>query len=251
MVRRAGNPGSVMSSRSRNNRRIQPHHGVKKPSRGGFDWVIGLVFGNVFSFIGWALSAIFIAIIIEWVGMAFWWEMDHSRRVLEAELQYLNGLQRNLLLSVYPADLAEIWIKQIHTLLQTTGISGIHRELLTSKDSWVRGAGMGLQSAIDVTFLFCVRLAICVSAVSGFILIGLLAFLDGLTEREIRKNCGGHESALVFHHAKRWLIPSVMMALGFYLTVPFSIHPSVIFIPAMALTGMLVFTAASKFKKYL
>jgi integrating conjugative element membrane protein (TIGR03747 family) len=222
-----------------------------QPKRGGFNWLIGIVFGRLFEFISWSFVAVIIAIGIEWVGMIFWWDGNHSTVILQTEMAYLNGFNRNLILNIYPGDLADLMINEFNTFISWAGISAIAHEFSTSGSSVINTIGLGAQSAINVIFLFCVRLAICISAISGFILIGALAFMDGLTEREIRKNSGGHESALLYHHAKRWLSPSIFMSLGFYLTMPISIHPTLIFLPAMTITGMIVFITASKFKKYL
>ena len=78
-----------------------------------------------------------------------------------------------------------------------------------------------------------------------------MALIDGLTEREIRKACGGNESAMRYHHAKRLIFPSVALAFGFYLTVPFTVHPALVFLPIMLLTGFSVYVTASTFKKFL
>jgi integrating conjugative element membrane protein (TIGR03747 family) len=152
---------------------------------------------------------------------------------------------------MYPGDLAELFISYFNHFLTWSGLSVFSQDLMESSNTIISYVGIGVQSTINVIFLFCVRLAICVSAITGFLIVGVLAFMDGLTEREIRKNCGGHESALLYHHAKKWLAPSFFLALGFYLTIPFSIHPTVIFLPAMAITGFIIFTTASKFKKFL
>ena len=55
----------------------------------------------------WCFAAIFISILIEWVGMALWWSPLHSREMLRAELSYLNGFGQNLVTGIYPGELAE------------------------------------------------------------------------------------------------------------------------------------------------
>jgi integrating conjugative element membrane protein (TIGR03747 family) len=82
-------------------------------------------------------------------------------------------------------------------------------------------------------------------------MIALVAFCDGLVSRDIRKYTGGHESSYVFHKAKRWIVPSLMLTISVYLMLPFSLPPVVIFAPAMGLTGMMIYIAASRFKKFL
>jgi integrating conjugative element membrane protein (TIGR03747 family) len=240
----------TFNTRSKGSRK-PPTRSQAEVKTGSFTWLTHMTFGKAFEFLHWSLGAIVIAIIIEWVGMAFWWDADHSMIVLQEEIGYLSSFNRNLLLNIYPGDLAQHFIGYFNQFLQWSQLNRLGQDLTNSTNSIAYFIGMGIQSSINVIFLFCVRLAICVSAITGFVVVGILAFMDGLTEREIRKNCGGHESALVYHHAKKWLGPSFFLALGFYLTIPFSIHPTIIFLPAMAITGFIIFTAASKFKKFL
>lgn len=238
------------NTRSKGSRK-QNQASQSEVKRGSFGWLIDVTFGKAFQFFHWSFTAILIAIITEWIGIAFWWDANHSMTVLETEIGYLGSFNKNLLLNVYPGDLAEQFIGYFNQFLQWSDLGSLSQGLMSSSNAIISYIGVGIQSMINVVFVFCVRLAICLSAITGFILVGVLAFMDGLTEREIRKNCGGHESALVYHHAKKWLAPSFFLALGFYLTIPISIHPTVIFLPAMTMTGFIIFTTASKFKKFL
>ncbi|MBK8187779.1 MAG: DUF4400 domain-containing protein [Cellvibrio sp.] len=87
---------------------------------------------------------------------------------------------------------------------------------ITGKASLV--AYYGLESLLNTLFIFTVRLSICVSAVTGFALVGLVAFIDGLVERDIRRACGAMESAFVYHRAKRAVVPLIYLSFGGYLT---------------------------------
>ena len=51
----------------------------------------------------------------------------------------------------------------------------------------------------------------------------------------------------MFHKAKRWIVPSLMLTISVYLMLP-SPPPVVLFAPAMGLTGMMIYIAASRFK---
>jgi hypothetical protein len=63
--------------------------------------------GNVWRFTGWSVVAIIVSILVEWIGMVFWWDLDHSEKVLMIEMAYLSQFNRNLITGVYPRDLAE------------------------------------------------------------------------------------------------------------------------------------------------
>ena len=93
-------------------------------------------------------------------------------------------------------------------------------------------------------------LVLSLFALPGFLLIALAAFFEGLVARDIRRYTGGHESSYIFHKAKRWVIPSVVLTVTLYLMVPFSLPPAVVFAPTMLLAGVMVYVATSRFKKF-
>jgi integrating conjugative element membrane protein (TIGR03747 family) len=207
--------------------------------------------GNVWRFIGWSVVAIIVSILVEWIGMVFWWDLDHSEKVLLIEMTYLSQFNRNLITGIYPHELAETLLHYCAMLVGYAQLTHVADRLQESAWSVLNTVAHGIQAAVNVAFLFCVRLAICVSAVTGFLIATILGVLDGLTEREIRKDCGGNESATLYHHAKRFIGPSMFLAFGIYLTFPISIHPLVIFLPAFFITGLTFYMTASRFKKFL
>jgi len=224
----------------------------QKNHKGGvWDWLLSATIGTLFRFVWWSIAAIFIAVMIEWAGMIWFWGPEHSKHILETELDYLIGFNRNMILGVYPSQIAI----QFMTLTESV-VSFLHlRELSESLANNITGkaslvAYYGLESLLNTLFIFTVRLSICVSAVTGFALVGLVAFIDGLVERDIRRACGAMESAFVYHRAKRAVVPLIYLSFGGYLTAPVSVHPAVVFLPIMALFGLSIFTAAKQFKKF-
>lgn len=214
-------------------------------------WIWNSTVGNAWRFLGWSILAVIVSIAVEWTGMAFFWEKDHSEKVLNTEITYLSQFNRNLITGIYPKDLAETLLQYCHDFFQSSRLIPLTERMKRSTWEFLNAIAYGLQAAINVAFLFCVRLAICISALTGFAIAIILGVLDGLTEREIRKDCGGNESAMVYHHAKRFIGPSMFLAFGVYLTFPVSIHPLVIFLPAFFLTGLTFYITASRFKKFL
>ena len=55
------------------------------------------------------------------------------------------------------------------------------------------------QGAMQVTQLFSVRLAILTLAMPVFLLFSLVALVDGLVQRDLRRWGGGRESSFVYH----------------------------------------------------
>lgn len=234
-----------MSSRERKARTTQ------RESKGVFHWALSLTIGNAWRLLVWSLAAIALSILTEWIGMGFWWGPDHSQQILDTEVGYLSDFNRNLLLGVYPADLAALFISSTYSFFEWSGLNSLSTSLNRSGSAIIEIVGIGLQSAINITFIFATRMAISLTAITGFVIVSVLGFIDGLTEREIRKSCGGIESSFKYHYSKRFIAPSFIFAFALYLTLPVSIHPLIIFMPAMFVTGYTIFVTAATFKKFL
>lgn len=221
-------------------------------TRSVWGWLFESTFGTAFKFMGWSLMAVFVSVVIEWVGMLYFWGPNHSHQVLRQEIAYLSEFNRNLLTGWYPAEIGR-WL-----LEKTEGvISFLYlREISEAAASVLRNSvgvviSYGIESFINTVFIFAVRTAICVSALAGLVLVAIVALVDGLVERDIRRDCGGIESAIIFHRAKRSIKPLTFLSIGGYLTAPVSVDPTYVFLPIMAVIGFAIYTAAKSFKKFL
>ena len=103
---------------------------------------------------------------------------------------------------------------------------------------------------MQMTQVFSVRLAILVLAIPVFVLFSLVALVDGLVKRDLRRWGGGRESSFVYHWAKRSALPLLVLTWVIYLALPFSLHPSVVVLPFAMLFAFSVAVTASTFKKY-
>jgi integrating conjugative element membrane protein (TIGR03747 family) len=225
----------------------------KKPrKKDHWDWFFGMTFGTVFRFIFWSVSTIVVAWVIEILGMLYFWDENHSRQVLETELEYLGSFNRNLLTGIYPGDIAASFVGLVDRCIRFLHLRELSASLASGTHQ-VMGVNFshGIEIFIDTLLIFAVRLSVCISAATGFALVCLVAFIDGLVERDIRRACGGIESAMIYHRSKRLIIPSMMLSFGFYMTSPISIHPTIVFLPIMALVGFTIYSTAKSFKKYL
>lgn len=106
-------------------------------------------------------------------------------------------------------------------------------------------------AAMQVTQVFSVSLAILVLALPVFGLFSLVAIVDGLVKRDLRRLGGGRESSFVYHWAKRSALPLLVLTWVVYLALPFSLHPSFVVLPFATLFALSVAVTASTFKKYL
>lgn len=223
------------------------------PKRPGiWGWLFGSTFGNAFKLGWWSLLAIGASVLIEWAGMIWLWGPNHSKEMLTQELTYLGAYNKNLITGFYPSDLGIQFVGVANAIVSFLKLRELSNHLA---DGVISGATQiaiyGIDALVNTIFIFAVRSAICVSALTGFVLVGLVAFVDGLVERDIRRACGGIESAMLYHRAKRLLVPILFLSFGGYLTAPISIHPSLVFLPVMALFAFSLFVTAKTFKKFL
>lgn len=223
------------------------------PKRPGiWGWLLDTTLGNGFRLAWWSVIAIFISLLIEWCGMIWFWGPEHSKEVLELELTYLGAYNRNLITGIYPSDLGSQFIGVANTIVSFLKLRELSDHLA---DGVIGGATQiaiyGIDAMVNTIFIFAVRSAICVSAIAGFVFVGLVAFVDGLVERDIRRACGGIESAMLYHRAKRILKPILFLSFGGYLTAPISIHPTLVFLPVMGVFAFALYITAKTFKKFL
>ena len=216
--------------------------------------------------IQWLIFSLIFSIIIEWAGMVFWWldeGIDHSRTMLAEEIHYLDTDFRKSIVTSDPVRFAkQVADKSYHYLFEFTGLVGFVRwvsilPIVNEKGvrptlhNIYRPIAKFVIAAMQITQLFSVRLAILVLAMPVFLLFSLVALVDGLVQRDLRRWGGGRESSFVYHYAKKAVVPLVVLSWVVYLALPFSLHPSLIVLPFAALFALSVAVTASAFKKYL
>jgi integrating conjugative element membrane protein (TIGR03747 family) len=106
-------------------------------------------------------------------------------------------------------------------------------------------------AALVITQVFAVRLAVLTLSLPVFLMFALVAIVDGLVQRDLRRWSGGRESSFVYHHAKRAVFPFVILAWVVYLACPVSVHPSLVILPFAVLFAAALAVTVSTFKKYL
>lgn len=203
------------------------------------------------------LVSLVLSIVVEWLCIAFIWPeqgYQHSKNVMTEGFHYFSQEFQRSILYAEPAVLGKWLLSQTYYwLFQFTGIeqwlhhpgtNNIVRSMAYYLNAYV-------QSALYVTMTFIIRVLIILFTSPFFLLAGLIGLVEGLVQRDLRRFGVGRESAFKYHHAKRWVMPSMLMAWVVYLSVPFSVHPNIILIPAAVLFGLTIAFTASNFKKYL
>ena len=216
--------------------------------------------------IQWLLLSLLFSILIEWVGMVIWWPeegMNHSRAMLATEVSYLESDFRRSVVTSDPARFArEIADKGYHYLFEMTGFVDLIQWVSPPPRPDERGIRPTLHriyrpiadfvlAAMQVTQLFSVRLAVLTLAMPVFLLFSLVALVDGLVQRDLRRWGGGRESSFVYHYAKKATLPLVVITWVVYLALPFSLHPTFVVLPFAVLFALSVAVTAGTFKKYL
>ncbi|WP_440210003.1 TIGR03747 family integrating conjugative element membrane protein [Actinobacillus pleuropneumoniae] len=222
--------------------------------------------GNIISFL--VLSLLF-SIVIEWICMTFVWNepgAEHSKQMMLDEFNWFSSEFQQSLLYSKPVAFAEDVIRFLHEwLFIKTGLqdwlsspkAGIWQaEILGSVYSFNYGHIIGqlgayIEAMFYVLIVFIIRLLIIILTSPLFILVALVGLTDGLVQRDLRRFGVGRESAFKYHHAKRTVGPTMVVAWIIYLTIPFSIHPNLILIPAAVLFGIMIKVTVTNFKKYL
>ncbi len=216
--------------------------------------------------VAWLLGSLLCSILVEWAGMVFWWPeqgLDHSRMMLAREIQYLDtGVGRSIL-TPDPAGFARgVADRAYYCLFVFTGWTAFMQWVLAAPHPQETGLRPVLHrlfrplarfalAAMQITQVFCVRLAVLSLAIPVFFLFGLVALVDGLVRRDLRRWGGGRESSFVYHYARRSVLPLMMSAWVAYLALPFSLHPAWIVLPFAGLVACVITLTASTFKKYL
>ncbi len=216
--------------------------------------------------IQWLLLSLLFSIIIEWAGMVLWWPdegLDHSRTMLASEISYLDNDFRRSIVTSGPAQFAKRFADNTyHYLFEVTRFVDFIRWVSPPPTTSEQGLRPKLHkifnpiaefviAMMQVTQVFSVRLAILSLATPVFMLFSLVALVDGLVQRDLRRWGGGRESSFVYHYAKKAVLPLVVITWVMYLALPFSLHPTFFVLPFAALFAFAVAVTASTFKKYL
>jgi integrating conjugative element membrane protein (TIGR03747 family) len=220
--------------------------------------------------IGMFFASLLVSLVIEYVGMAFFWtELGalHSEAVMHTEMGYLSSeFTRSLMLSE-PSVTVTRWIGQAYQWafvdsgfldwIQRACDAQVHSQNAVARElnSWSGWLAATLKeylvATVYVTVITLVRVTILVLSIPLFILVVLVALTEGLGRRDIRRYGAGYESSFVYHHAKRMVKPVIYIPCMLYLSWPTAVYPNLLLLPAAILLGITVTVTTASFKKYL
>lgn len=220
-------------------------------------WLVG--------FVAFLCSSLLLALVVEWVGMFFFWPdlgVEHSRLMMEKEVSFLAEDFRSSLFAASPAAFAAEFSRWLYYwLVQWTGLEGLVHWLEATPaadatvNQWLHAGYRYAQPFVISGLLtlqtFSLRLAVLLLSLPGFALFGVGGVLDGLMRRDLRRWGGGRESSFQHHFYRRAVIPSVVAPWFLYLGFPVTVHPNLIILPCAVLFGVALCVSAATFKKYL
>lgn len=96
-----------------------------------------------------------------------------------------------------------------------------------------------------------IRVTILVLSIPLFLMVVLVAVVDGLGRRDLRRYCTAFESSFVYHHAKRFVKPAFYVPCMVYLSWPSAVYTNLLLLPAALMLGMALAVLTASFKKYL
>lgn len=216
--------------------------------------------------IRWLLLSLLFSVVIECVGIVFWWPdagLEHSQQMLAQEIDYLDRDFRQSIVSANPSRFARAMARQAHHyLFEVSGVLKLIGWLSRPPSAGETGLRLTLRrlyepiaifalATTQIVQVFSVRLVILILATPVFLLFSLIGLVDGLVQRDLRRWGGGRESSYLYHYAKNSNWVFVLSAWVSYLALPISLHPVLIILPFAILLAISISVTASTFKKYL
>ncbi|MEE9493604.1 MAG: TIGR03747 family integrating conjugative element membrane protein [Gammaproteobacteria bacterium] len=226
----------------------------------------GRFIASVTTIVGLLVVSLFFSLIAEWVGLAFYWTDQgsrHSAQMLKTELGYLDQDFRRKVFYDSPANIAQAANQRVYNTLVVKSrfrqwrrgwlspVSATEPRFRQALKYTYRKIDDYVMASINIIQVFATRLVVIALSFPVYILFGVCALIDGLVQRDLRRYGAGREHGRVYHIAKQYHTPIILMTAFTYLSIPVSIHPNWVFIPAALLFAMTIYITATTYQKFL
>ena len=195
---------------------------------------LSLILNMLTNIIGIVVVSLLLSIAIEWIGMfSGYWKLpgaQHSLYALQNELRW--------------TGYAKYWLDPIPI------IKGTEQIVLDVFTSNILALNEYLMSAYNVTQITLLRVIIIICSVPASITIWLLALIDGLSSRDLRRYRVLHESSFIYHNAKSLLGTFMILPPFIYLSFPGNFHPTLFLLLFTFPSALIIWLMSSRFKKY-
>lgn len=222
----------------------QEHQATRKP---GF---IEKRLSFVMSIATWVLVALLMNILIELAGIFIgFWDLPgsaHSTWMLRQELTWINRDFSGVLGS--PAENSVRFSNLVYQWLFVWFDKDWAKSLLGFRE--LAPVAAYIKAAITIMQLFSVRMVVILFSIPVFFIFALVAFVDGLMVRDLRRFGGDRESSYFWHYIVKMIKPMLVTPFVLYLASPWSIHPNWAVMPFATGLAFSVWLTTAKFKKY-
>ncbi|WP_075257985.1 TIGR03747 family integrating conjugative element membrane protein [Herbaspirillum camelliae] len=222
-----------------------------------------------FRFFGVLCGSLLLCIVIECVGMHFFWPQEswhHAQAMLNHELdQFSTHFTRSALVQD-PGRTAHALVEHAYDwLFVRSGLLDWIRDASAQASAGTRNQAHDFRYTMALVYVhveayliasaytlltFLVRFFVLVLTLPLFLLAAFVGFVDGLVRRDVRRFGAGHESGFLHHRARASLMPLAVLPWVTYLALPISVHPLLILLPAATLLSVAMDITVSSFKKY-
>jgi integrating conjugative element membrane protein (TIGR03747 family) len=197
---------------------------------------------------------------MEYIGITFFWPeagATHSEEVMRIELGWLSTEFTRSLLLAAPSETLVRQIWQVYNGLVVSG--GWFQSLGDSSQSqpmtWISWLisylHEYLMATVWIIIITLIRLTILQLSLPLFVMVVMVALVEGLGRRDLRRYGAGYESSFVYHHAKKLVKPAAVVPTMLYLSWPTAVWPNLFLLPAAILFGIAITVATASFKKYI
>lgn len=210
-------------------------------------WLAGRLFGTILFLSLFAVGIFVVACHFQWPAI-----LDGEQTTVTPN--YLQEVQRRASAHAVDSKLSYTLSAATYALyVKGTGIHGalLHHDVNGTVARIIQSYPDELAAGMIAAQVFGIRLGNVLLLMPFIILVIVLASIDGLTERMIRRACAGHESATVFRLTRRFAYKLLPPAVGLiYLCLPYDLRAGDVLIPALVVTAMLVRTKWKYYKKH-
>lgn len=220
--------------------------------------LISRLFSGVLNTFFWLFLSLLLSIIIEWIGIAFFWPeqgANHAKAMLVNEQRFLH--QRLVSHTNHSIQTIAQTTQTINQWIESTTTKANKQLTIIRRYSYLQPINHyypHVQNYIEavpyITQVFFTRITIILFSLPVFMLAGIFGATDGLIERDLRRWGGGRESSNLYNIARKSIFPVFIMACMIYLSLPTTIHPSLIIMPFVVIFGFAVRVSFERLKKY-
>ena len=212
-------------------------------SRNAFSFLWG-IFKFFFKFLVAIGAALLSSILIEIIGLTFFWHdegADRSAEILAKEVQYIES--EELKSAVMDDESKVVFDRAVKGYSRFTNATGF--------SSVLNSIGEYGEAIRNITIVFFIRLSVILSVLVLYFFVTFWCVVEGMLFRAKRRWSNAVERSFVFHHLKGSLFWLVVLPIPIYLMIPFAVHPVTIVAPFMFLYSVLLVLSIGFFKKVL